>query len=191
MVLLGAGRGLTTAPGTEAIMGSLSAGPRPGSDLAVNDTTRELGGTLGVAIVGSVFASIYSGHLADAPAIQRAGRRDPRRHGRLDGSGAAGHRADAAGRSAHYSERRRNRLPRRPVDQVSWSPAGITLAAALVVAVILPARRRQTAHSNRKTTCIHRRGSTNVDTATRLIAPESPDLDAIVMSPMITAAHVN
>ena len=69
MVLLGAGLGLTTAPGTESIMGSLSA-DKAGVGSAVNDTTRELGGTLGVAIVGSVFASIYSGRLAYAPALQ-------------------------------------------------------------------------------------------------------------------------
>ena len=60
MVLLGGGLGLTTAPATEAIMGSLSA-DKAGVGSAVNDTTRELGGTLGVAIVGSVFASVYSG----------------------------------------------------------------------------------------------------------------------------------
>ena len=63
MVLLGGGLGLTTAPATEAIMGSLSA-DKAGVGSAVNDTTRELGGTLGVAIVGSVFASVYSGRLA-------------------------------------------------------------------------------------------------------------------------------
>ncbi len=34
---------------------------------AVNDTTRELGGTLGVAVVGSVFSSVYAGALADGP----------------------------------------------------------------------------------------------------------------------------
>jgi hypothetical protein len=31
----------------------------------VNDTARELGGTLGVAVIGSVFASIYASGLAD------------------------------------------------------------------------------------------------------------------------------
>jgi hypothetical protein len=30
----------------------------------VNDATRELGGTLGVAVVGSVFASVFGSHLA-------------------------------------------------------------------------------------------------------------------------------
>ena len=31
----------------------------------MNDTTRELGGTLGVAVVGSVFSSVYIGALRD------------------------------------------------------------------------------------------------------------------------------
>jgi EmrB/QacA subfamily drug resistance transporter len=68
MLLLGGGLGLTTAPATEAIMGSLSA-DKAGVGSAVNDTTRELGGTLGVAIVGSVFASVYSARLAADSAI--------------------------------------------------------------------------------------------------------------------------
>jgi len=38
---------------------------RAGVGSAVNDATRELGGTLGVAVVGSLFASVYAGHLAD------------------------------------------------------------------------------------------------------------------------------
>ena len=62
MLLLGGGLGLTVAPATEAIMGSLPT-DKAGVGSAVNDTTRELGGTLGVAIAGSIFASIYSGHL--------------------------------------------------------------------------------------------------------------------------------
>jgi hypothetical protein len=68
MLLLGGGLGLTTAPATEAIMGSLSA-DKAGVGSAVNDTTREFGGTLGVAIVGSVFASVYSGRLAASSAL--------------------------------------------------------------------------------------------------------------------------
>jgi hypothetical protein len=58
MILLGTGMGLSTAPATESIMGSLSR-EKAGVGSAVNDTTRELGGTLGVAIIGSVFSSIY------------------------------------------------------------------------------------------------------------------------------------
>ncbi|MCP5024662.1 MAG: DHA2 family efflux MFS transporter permease subunit [Actinomycetia bacterium] len=69
MILLGGGLGLTTAPATESIMGSLSA-EKAGIGSAVNDTTRELGGTLGVAVIGSVFNSIYIGALADGPIIE-------------------------------------------------------------------------------------------------------------------------
>ncbi|MDJ0771075.1 MAG: DHA2 family efflux MFS transporter permease subunit [Ilumatobacter sp.] len=65
MIFLGVGLGLTTAPATESIMGSLSA-DKAGVGSAVNDTTRELGGTLGVAIIGSVFSSVYIGALGDS-----------------------------------------------------------------------------------------------------------------------------
>jgi len=65
MFLLGGGLGLVQAPATEAIMGSLPPA-KAGVGSAVNDTARELGSTLGVAIVGSVFSSIYAGRIGDA-----------------------------------------------------------------------------------------------------------------------------
>ncbi len=68
MVVLGSGLGMTTAPATESIMGSLSP-DKAGIGSAVNDTTRELGGTLGVAIVGSVFSSLYIGSLDSAGGV--------------------------------------------------------------------------------------------------------------------------
>ena len=36
-----------------------------GAGAAVNDTTREFGGTLGVAVVGSVFLSVYGAKVVD------------------------------------------------------------------------------------------------------------------------------
>ena len=63
MVCLGAGLTLTMAPATEAILGSLPK-EKAGVGSAVNDTTRELGGTIGVAVVGSVFASLYAPEIA-------------------------------------------------------------------------------------------------------------------------------
>lgn len=66
MLLLGGGLGATTAPATESIMGSLPV-DKAGIGSAVNDTTRELGGTLGVAVIGSVFSSVYVNTLADGP----------------------------------------------------------------------------------------------------------------------------
>jgi hypothetical protein len=53
MVVVGTGMGLTGAPATEAIMG-VAPGAKAGVGSAVNDTTRLLGGALGVAVIGSV-----------------------------------------------------------------------------------------------------------------------------------------
>ncbi|MBI4933356.1 MAG: MFS transporter [Actinobacteria bacterium] len=64
MLFMGGGLGLVNAPATEAIMGSLPP-EKAGVGSAVNDTTRELGGTLGVAIVGSLFASVYASRLGE------------------------------------------------------------------------------------------------------------------------------
>jgi len=62
MMLLGGGLGLIMAPATESIMGSLPT-EKAGVGSAVNDTTRQLGGTLGVAVIGSLFASAYGDKL--------------------------------------------------------------------------------------------------------------------------------
>lgn len=61
-VLMGAGMGLAGAPATESITASLPP-ERANVGSAVNDTTRELGGALGVAVVGSIMASLYSDRL--------------------------------------------------------------------------------------------------------------------------------
>jgi EmrB/QacA subfamily drug resistance transporter len=58
MIVLAVGMGLTMAPATESIMGSLPRA-KAGVGSAVNDTTRQVGGALGVAIVGSVMSSVY------------------------------------------------------------------------------------------------------------------------------------
>src|SRR5690348_15664330 len=62
MVVYGLGLGLTSAPATESIMGAISAA-KAGVGSAVNDATRLVGGTLGVAVIGSVYASVYGSHL--------------------------------------------------------------------------------------------------------------------------------
>ncbi len=62
MTLMAAGLALTSSPATDAIMGALPAA-KAGAGSAVNDTTRELGGALGVAVVGSVMASVYGTHV--------------------------------------------------------------------------------------------------------------------------------
>jgi EmrB/QacA subfamily drug resistance transporter len=62
MVVYGLGMGLTSAPATESIMGAISRA-KAGVGSAVNDSTRLVGGTLGVAVIGSVYASVYGSRL--------------------------------------------------------------------------------------------------------------------------------
>jgi EmrB/QacA subfamily drug resistance transporter len=64
MIVLGTGMGLTSAPATEAIMGVVPKA-KAGVGSAMNDATRLLGGTLGVAVIGSVFASLYTSRLGE------------------------------------------------------------------------------------------------------------------------------
>jgi EmrB/QacA subfamily drug resistance transporter len=141
MLMLGGGLGLTTAPATESIMGSLSA-DKAGVGSAVNDTTRELGGTLGVAIVGSVFASIYSSRLGNNAAVS-----------------ALPEQARATmERSMAAAQQVIGQLPAPVIPDVRAAvntafldglqvgtlvSAGIAAAAAVVVAVLLPARAKQ------------------------------------------------
>lgn len=63
LVVLAVGMGSSMAPATTSIMASLPQG-KAGVGSAVNDTTRELGGALGVAVLGSLAASQYASGLA-------------------------------------------------------------------------------------------------------------------------------
>jgi DHA2 family multidrug resistance protein-like MFS transporter len=65
MIVLAVGFSLVNAPSVAATMDTLEP-DQIGAGAAGNETTRELGGTMGVAIIGSVFASLFG------PAIRRA-----------------------------------------------------------------------------------------------------------------------
>ncbi|WP_068982571.1 MFS transporter [Tsukamurella pseudospumae] len=69
MAVIAAGLALVQGPATAAIMSAVPSG-EAGSGSAVNDTTREIGGALGVAVLGSVVAHVYSTQvLADAASL--------------------------------------------------------------------------------------------------------------------------
>jgi EmrB/QacA subfamily drug resistance transporter len=65
MMLLAFGFSLVNAPSTASLMGTLRP-DQVGAGAAVNETTRELAGTLGVAVVGSIFSSFFG------PGVQAA-----------------------------------------------------------------------------------------------------------------------
>jgi Na+/melibiose symporter-like transporter len=62
-MLLGLGMANIMAPATDSIMGSLPRA-KAGVGSAVNDTTRQMGGALGVAVLGSLLASRYSSAIS-------------------------------------------------------------------------------------------------------------------------------
>ncbi|HEY8527495.1 MAG TPA: MFS transporter [Acidimicrobiales bacterium] len=125
-------------PATESIMGSLPR-EKAGVGSAVNDTTRQVGGALGVALLGSLLASRYGSHvdsgLADAGLPSRV----------LDGvgdsiqaavgigqdtGGPMGERIVTVARDAYMSG----------MHLAVLVGAGITLLAAISVFLWLPAR---------------------------------------------------
>jgi EmrB/QacA subfamily drug resistance transporter len=62
IVPLGFGMGLAMTPATTAVTDALPA-EKQGVGSAMNDLARELGGALGIAVLGSVLQSVYRGHL--------------------------------------------------------------------------------------------------------------------------------
>ncbi len=65
LVLFGAGMGLAGTPSTSAITASLPR-EKQGVGSAVNDTSRELGSALGIAILGTILNSQYRSGIDDA-----------------------------------------------------------------------------------------------------------------------------
>ena len=61
-VLIGAGMGLTMAPATTAVMDSIPES-KAGVGSATNDTSREVGGALGIAVGGSVLNQMYQSSI--------------------------------------------------------------------------------------------------------------------------------
>jgi EmrB/QacA subfamily drug resistance transporter len=64
LTTMGLGIGLAMSPATEAIMGALPRA-KAGIGSAMNDVVREVGGTLGIAVLGSVLTSSYGNAMDD------------------------------------------------------------------------------------------------------------------------------
>jgi EmrB/QacA subfamily drug resistance transporter len=131
LALMGAGMGLAMSPATEAIMGSLSP-ERAGIGSAMNDVVREVAGTLGIAVLGSLLTSSYGSGMDSAVAGLPA-----------DAAAAA---ADSVG-GAHQigSPELVAAANQAFVDAMSTTAsiaAGIAIAGALIAAMFLPARAR-------------------------------------------------
>jgi MFS family permease len=75
LVVVGFGTGLALAPAMDAVLGELPV-EQAGSGTALTMTLRQVGAALGIALLGSLLASVYSGQLnlsgLPGPAAQTA-----------------------------------------------------------------------------------------------------------------------
>ncbi len=129
---LGLGMGLAMTPATTAITDSLPTGLQ-GVGSAVNDLSRELGGALGIAVLGSLLGSTYRAHLTLPAAVP---------------PGVAEKARSSFGLAAHLGEPIRGHAQAAFVDGLGVAllgGAGATALAAFAVAALLrhPARPAQ------------------------------------------------
>ena len=147
MLFMANGLSLVTSPSTDAVMGSLPL-EKAGVGSAVNDISREVGGTLGVAVVGSVFVSLYG------PRIVSGFERIPGLIAALP-KGVYGAAQDSVG--AAFAVAQNSPASARPAVQAAVSdsfmhgftsatriPAVIALLGAVLALLFLPNRARST-----------------------------------------------
>ncbi|WP_235831361.1 hypothetical protein [Gordonia zhaorongruii] len=116
----------------------------------MNDATREVGGTLGVAVIGSVYASLYSSGFADSGVAQRLPTDVKATVEESVGAAmvAAG-QIDAAGdsRTAQTLTDAADSAFLDGLAAGSYVAAGVTLLGAIVAAVFLPGHPKDTVPS--------------------------------------------
>jgi EmrB/QacA subfamily drug resistance transporter len=141
LVVIGLGMGLAMAPATDSIMGSLPP-DKAGVGSAVNDTTREVGGALGVAILGSITASSYRSTITASPVYAAASEQS---------AAAAAAIKDSVGGAAEVAQRVPAAAATALTDTANAAfvhalshtvlvAAAIALVGALVALVFLPSR---------------------------------------------------
>ena len=136
LAILGLGMGLTMAPATDSIMGSLPRA-KAGVGSAMNDTTRQVGGALGVAVLGSALSSSYASSIA--PALRGL----PASAATLAGDSVGGATAVAAttgGSGAQALLQAAYTAFTSGMGEALLIGAGVAAAGAVVTLVFLPAR---------------------------------------------------
>jgi EmrB/QacA subfamily drug resistance transporter len=138
MVLLGGGLGMTTAPATDSIMGVVRP-EQAGAGSAVNDATRQVGGTLGVAVLGSIYSTLYLHHLDHSAVVGRLPQpvRDLARGGLAQGLGVAA-RSPMPARAAVHDAVQVGFL--NGLHAGCLTAAAVCLVGAIAVLLVLPAR---------------------------------------------------
>jgi Na+/melibiose symporter-like transporter len=135
LAVLGLGMGTAMAPATESIMGSLPLA-KAGVGSAMNDTTRQIGGALGVAILGSILASSYGSAMESVVASL------PPQAAEIAGDsvgGAMAVAAQAGAAGASLAEAAAVAFVG-GMESAVWVAAGVAMLGAIVTFLWLPAR---------------------------------------------------
>lgn len=138
LVLLASGMALLMPPASEAIISSLPPS-KAGVGSAWNDSTREIGGALGIAVLGTILSSVYRSGVESAT----AGLPDEAAHAVGESIGAAFRVAESAGLPA-LAEAAKSAF----VDGMTtafWVAAVWGLCVASVVYLRYPAKRDEPA----------------------------------------------
>ena len=135
IVLMAAGLGLLMPPSTEAIVSSLPQ-DKAGVGSAVNDTTREVGGAIGIALLGSLASVGYRSGLGSAT----DGLPEPAAAAAEDSIGAALQVAQGLGGAGQALIDAAASAFTNGMQAAMWVAAGIALVAAIVVAIFHPDR---------------------------------------------------
>jgi len=136
--LQGIGMGCVMAPATESIM-SVVPREKAGAGAAVNNAVRQVGGALGVAILGSVLATTYASRLGDAVDALPAQAREQASES-IVATLAAVERAGGTDAAAVVDPAREAFVEAMHLTAVGT--AGCAVVAAIVVLLWLPGRRR-------------------------------------------------
>ncbi len=140
MLVMGLGLGIAMAPATESIMGSLPR-ERAGVGSATNSTVMQVGGALGVAILGSALSTKYTAHIGAL--LASYGRHVPAQvvhaiRSSLGGALAVAHKVGGAGGAALAHAARGGFVS--GMDLALALGAAVTLAGVVVALVFLPSR---------------------------------------------------
>jgi EmrB/QacA subfamily drug resistance transporter len=141
MVLIGSGIGLTSAPATESIMGAVSRA-KAGVGSAVNDATRILGGTLGVAVIGSIYASLYASRLTSGLGVHPPGAAADAAHSSVGGALGAADQLSAAGHGDLAAALREGASAAffHGFEIACLVAAAVAIAGAIIAVALIPAQ---------------------------------------------------
>jgi MFS transporter, DHA2 family, multidrug resistance protein len=141
LVMLGFGMGATMAPATESIMSSVPLN-HAGVGSAMNDTVRMVGGTLGVAILGSLLSSSYGADME--PAVKSLP--EPAADAASDSLGHASVVADQIGGDAgRVLSNAAETAFTTAMSSTLTVAAATALAGAIIALVVLPGQSRERA----------------------------------------------